>query len=654
MVAIDEFGVQPLEKATEIERLAQRLDLATSAARIAIWEWDLGTDALYWSPVLFDILDLDPKDFREHVAEFFDRVAPHDRKRVDSALEAHLNHNAPYDIEFEMFGSKGRPVAIAAKGQVTRDAYGKAERMVGTVQDVSDRRAIEYKLLRAERIGRIGHWDVDVTTNTLTWSPETFRIHGLDPNSPQPSVQEAFEFYHPDDVAMVAKNFEEVSETGQLRAVHARLRLKNGEIRHVYADGVATVSEDGHPLHLFGILQDRTDFVKKEEQLYQAQRLEAVGQLAGDIAHDFNNLLAVIYGNLELLLDDETTRVMSNEERADTITSALAAARGGAELTRKILTFASRSLLEPKQIMVNDLIEETESWLGRIIPSTIRCTTRLNAAPHAAKLDPAGFQSALVNVIVNARDAMPVGGELTIETETRHYESIDLGEIGAEVPPGDYIVLTVTDTGVGIEPDLLKRVFEPFVTTKGPSIGTGLGLSIVKGFMAQSGGFARIHSEVGVGTQVQMVFPVAPADDEEASSGPADDVLAQMPSTKARILLAEDKVEVLSVIARVLTAAGYGVEAATSGDNAFKLFEEKGPFDLLVTDVVMPGELSGPLLAKACRHAVPDLPVIFLTGYTDETVFHGNGLRPEDKRLVKPVPRSELLDAIVQALSPSA
>lgn len=158
----------------------------------------------------------------------------------------------------------------------------------------------------------------------------------------------------------MAKSFEEVSETGQLRAVHARLKLKDGEVRHVYADGVATLSEEGRPIHLFGILQDRTDFVKKEEQLYQAQRMEAVGQLAGDIAHDFNNLLAVIYGNLELLLEDDSDRVMSSKERADTINSALAAARSGTELTRNILTFASRSLLEPKLVRVNDLIHETE------------------------------------------------------------------------------------------------------------------------------------------------------------------------------------------------------------------------------------------------------------------------------------------------------
>lgn len=644
---------QPLNNSIDLERMAQRLNLATSAARIAIWEWDLSSDALYWSPIFHEILGLEPEDFKGHVSDFFDRLATEDRERVKAALLAHLDHGTPYDIEYEMFHRNGGRVSIAAKGQVSLNTHGKAERMVGTVQDISDRRTLEGKLLRAERIGHIGHWDIDVATNTLNWSPETFRIHGLDPDSPQPTIDEAFGYYHPDDVAMVARSFEEVYETGQLRAVHARLKLKNGEVRHVYADGVATLSEEGNPIHLFGILQDRTDFVRKEEQLHKAQRMEAMGQLAGDIAHDFNNLLTVVYGNLELLLEDNSTGAMSPKERADTINSALAAARSGTELTRNILTFASRSLLEPRQVRVNELIEDTESWIGRILPSTIKCKTRLNAAPETLKLDPTGLQSALVNVIVNARDAMPHGGELRIETETLHYDSADLQAIGADVAPGAFVCLRVTDTGAGIEPDLLKHVFEPFVTTKGPATGTGLGLSIVQGFAIQSGGFAHITSEVGVGTSVQMLFPVDHQSGTEISFSRPKGVLPRAPVASARILLAEDKAEVLSLLFHFLTDAGYTVEAATSGDNALKVFDEKGPFDLLVTDIVMPGQLSGLLLARACRQALPDLPVIFLTGYADQSTFHGDGLRPDDRRLLKPVPKSELLDAVEQVLSKS-
>lgn len=247
---------------------------------------------------------------------------------------------------------------------------------------------------------------------------------------------------------------------------------------------------------------------------------------------------------------------------------------------------------------------------------------RLGAAPQTATLDPEGLQSALVNVVINARDAMPDGGELSINTETRHYGRSDLNAIGADVSPGEFISVRVSDTGAGIEPDLLKRVFEPFVTTKGPSIVTGLGLAIVQGFATQSGGFAHISSDVGVGTSVEMLFPVERRNTVELSYSPADDRPQRVPEATARILFAEDKAEVLTVLSRMLTGAGYIVEAASSGDEAFKMFEENAPFDLLVTDVVMPGELSGPFLASAGRQAEPSLPVIFLTGYTDETTFH--------------------------------
>lgn len=643
-----------MEDTADPDHPSSRLEMATRTARIAVWEWDFQKDTLYWSPVFFEILGISRAEFSGQASDFIDRLVPEDRERVQKAVENHVEHGTPYDLQYHMIHADGHRITLVATGQVRHDNEGNPYRMVGTVQDVSERMSLAEKLLRAERIGRIGHWELDIPENTLSWSPETFRIHGLDPDDAQPNVEEAFSFYHPEDVGRVSENFERVFETGELRGVNARLKLKNGDIRHVYADGIASdFDDDGRPIRIFGILHDRTEFVMKEEQLKRSQKLEAVGQLAGGIAHDFNNLLAVIHGNLELLLEDEETHTMPAEERIDTLTSAIAAARRGAELTRNVLAFASKSRLEPKCVVVNDLIEETGNWLSRMIPSTIKVQTDLRAEGVTCLLDPAGFQSALVNIVVNARDAMPEGGTLTIKSDRVAAAAPLPPELSSRSSSEAFLVVSVTDTGSGIAPNILDKVFEPFVSTKAPSTGTGLGLSMVQGFALQSGGAVTISSDEGIGTCVCMYFPELKSKlvrrDDKAT---AQSVQPQS-TKKQRILVAEDQLEVLAVVSRVLKAAGYDVEPATSGDLAYELFQENGPFDLLLTDVVMPGDKSGPALAQACRGLAPDLPVVFMTGYASEHLVLGNRLRAEDIRLMKPVPKSELLGAIRQALSGS-
>ena len=641
-----------MTKPEELERISERLEMATRAAKIAVWEWDYKTDSLYWSPVFLDILGLQQEDFKGQFSDFMDRLVPEHRGHVERTLEAHFVEGKPYDIEFEMVHKDGHRVALTATGKATFDPDGTPTRMVGTVQDITERQTLEEKLLRAERIGKIGHWELDIVENRLSWSPETFRIHGLDPSDQQPSVEEAFQFYHPDDIGMVSKNFEEVFETGQLRAVNARLVIRSGEIRYVNADGIANASDEaGRPIRVFGILHDRTEFVKQQEQLQQSQRLDAIGQLAGGIAHDFNNLLAVIYGNLEMLEEYEKTPNIVDEDRLGAITSAMAAARSGAELTKNMLTFASKSHLAPQLVSVNDLIKETESWLVRIVPSTIKVEVNLSASPDICKLDPAGFQSALVNVVVNARDAMPDGGRLTIETrivDMTGEEAFALQD--ATLQSTQFVKVAVQDTGTGIPTDLLVRVFEPFVSTKEMSTGRGLGLSMVQGYARQSNGYVKIESEVDIGTRVELFFPLTSMEAAIQFRRETDDVDYTAPKKRTRILVAEDQPEVLALLVRMLKSVGYDIEAAANGHDAWDLFNNAGPFDLLLTDVVMPGDLSGPKLAARCREVAKDLPVVFLTGYSSNIVVQNDDLNSHDIRLMKPVPKSELLAAVNELL----
>ncbi|MCC1495130.1 PAS domain-containing hybrid sensor histidine kinase/response regulator [Cognatishimia sp. F0-27] len=518
----------------------------------------------------------------------------------------------------------------------------------GIAFDVTADRSLEKKLLRAESIARIGHWEVSFPENKLTWSPETFRIHGLPPGSDQPSVEEALAFYHPGDVDRVSEHFARVFETGQLQGVSARLVLRDGQIRHVYADGVALMQDaSGHPSRIFGILHDRTELVEQQKQLKKAQRFEAIGQMAGGIAHDFNNLLAVICGNLELLDEGMTTGAFSEAERRDCIGSALAAARSGADLTKNMLAFASKSQLAPQRVCIHDLVEETERWLVRTIPSSIALTLSLDAENCFCRLDHAGLQSALVNVVVNARDAMPDGGELFIETRNLEIEKGDeISKSSEASPQGSYLELAVRDSGHGMPPELLQRAFEPFVTTKELSTGTGLGLSMVQGFTRQSGGEVEITSELGVGTCVRLLLPLDVTEDTAADQPDDDRDSALGKNRGIRVLVVEDQPEVLALLIRSLTSAGFRVEAASSGVQGLEVFRKEGPFDLLITDIVMPGELNGTNLAAACRETIERLPVLFLTGYSDKRLEPRTDVSRNELCLTKPVPRAELLAAI--------
>ena len=381
-----------------------------------------------------------------------------------------------------------------------------------------------------------------------------------------------------------------------------------------------------------------------EKQLAQAQKLESIGQMTGGVAHDFNNLLSVIVGNLELLED----KVEESDER-ELIQSAKQASLRGAALTRSMLNFARRADLQPQEIALGELVSGMDSWMSRTIPATIKVETSMQSDLWAITADVAGAESALLNLVINAQDAMPEGGVLTIEAENVESEETLVSAAGDGLEPGRYVMLAVSDTGKGIPPDILSKVFDPFFTTKGLSTNSGLGLSMVHGFMTQSGGDVRIYSEPGAGTTVKLIFPAHGETPESAAIEASSSSTPEVPS--ARILVADDQEDVMSVMKRSLEALGHEVIPAMSGDEAAERYVEAGPIDLLVTDIVMPGKLQGPTLAKHLRSINPDLPVIFLSGYASEATLHGNGLREEDIRLMKPVPRKKLVEAVGHALS---
>ena len=371
---------------------------------------------------------------------------------------------------------------------------------------------------------------------------------------------------------------------------------------------------DGQILGLFGISHDITELQQAHETLeqtrealFRSQKMEAVGQLTGGIAHDFNNILAIILGNAELLRaylpDDPYT--------GEIIESVLRATLHGKDLTGHLLAFSRRRLLNPQPVDVNALVADIVRLLGRTLGATIRVATTTSNATGLAFVDPSALEAAVLNVALNARDAMPDGGSLTIRTST--VDVTDPPAMEDDLKPGSYAVLALEDTGCGMSPEIVARVFEPFFTTKTGGRGTGLGLSMVYGFAKQSGGTVMIDSEPGRGTTVKIFLPLA-GQSEPVAVVSADPVDA--PAVARTILVVEDEADVRHIVRRQLESLGHRVLVAEAATEALLLLQGPGAPDLLVTDVVLATGMNGIDLANAARAARPGLPVIFMSGYT--------------------------------------
>ncbi|TCH98778.1 response regulator [Roseococcus sp. SYP-B2431] len=377
-------------------------------------------------------------------------------------------------------------------------------------------------------------------------------------------------------------------------------------------------------------------------RLGQAQRMEAVGQLTGGIAHDFNNLLTVLLGNAEFLVDELADRPESRELAL----SMVLAAERGAELTRSLLAFARRQPLAPQAVDANRLVLGMEGLLRRTLGGHIEYRITLNPALWPAMVDPAQLESALLNLALNARDAMPSGGALTIETSCTHLDEAYAGG-DAEVQPGDYVMVAVSDSGAGMTPETLAQAFEPFFTTKEVGKGTGLGLSMVYGFVRQTGGHIRLYSELGQGTTVKLYLPRA--DTAPAAAEPARPMAA--PGAGEVVLVVEDNDLVRAHVVSEVKALGYTTVSAASGAEALHLVHDRERrIDLLFTDVVMPGGLSGPDLARLALEARPELKVLYTSGYTENSVVHNGRLDPGVPLLTKPYRRQELARKLREVL----
>ncbi len=440
--------------------------------------------------------------------------------------------------------------------------------------------------------------------------------------------------FGPETYAEIREHLDKAYQGEPVAYEYAR---RTSDRRTVYARSVVVPERgnDGRVLGFFVLSIDITEQRASQAALIQAQKMEAVGQLTGGLAHDFNNLLTIIIGNLNGLKD----QLASRPERAgDYVEPALHAARRGAELIRRLLTFSRRQTLAPSAVEIGTLVQNMAHLLSRSLTESIELCTDIPDAPLHALVDPHQLENALLNLAINARDAMPQGGTLTIGVSARH-----VGETLAqltEIAIGDYVQIDVSDNGSGIDPALLPRVFEPFVTTKAFGAGSGLGLSMVYGFVRQSGGNIRILSTPGKGTHVRFVLPRTGA---PAPTAPTPARVTPRQSSGKLVLLVEDEPEIRRIVRLQLGELGYPVIEAANGVEASEMLANVPDIGLMISDMVMPGGIGGAELLALAREQRPDLPVLLVTGYAGDTAP-----TPDAPILRKPFDKSALAAAIEQ------
>jgi PAS domain S-box-containing protein len=579
---------------------------------------------------------------------WIEHVHPEDRERVLDQVPKLLGEG--YAVrEYRIRRKDGEYRWVRDEQKLVRDHAGNAVEVLGSWSDVTERKQAELRLQEREEQYRFlfdsnphPMWVFDLETLAfLAINDATVQQYGY--SRSELLGMTIKDIRPPEEVPALMEELKSLSwprsASGSGRVW--KHRRKDGSIIDAET-GSNPIAFQGRPAVLV-LANDVTQKKKLEAQLLQAQKMEAIGQLAGGVAHDFNNLLGVITGYTDLLLKDLGAQ-HPGARRAEQISKAAERAAG---LTRQLLAFSRKQVLQPKVLDLNAVITHIETMLRRLIDEDIQLVTVLNEALGRVKADPGQIEQVIVNLAVNARDAMPKGGKLIIETANIDLDGKYTGT-RTEVKPGPYAMLAVSDTGHGMDAETMSRIFEPFFTTKEEGKGTGLGLSTVFGIVKQSGGHVGVYSEVGRGTTFRVYLPRAD-DNGEVAAGVA--ALPEPRRARAEtILLVEDADALRMMIQEMLETAGFQVLAGGSPEEALAVVEgHSGPIHLLLTDVVMP-RMSGPQVAERVKAAWPGVKVLYMSGYTDQAVVHHGVLEGGSHFLQKPFTSDALLRRVIEVL----
>jgi PAS domain S-box-containing protein len=640
----------------EQEHFERRLAQVQRLARIGSWAIDFASDTIWWSDELYRIFGLEPGSVRPTRNTLAGLLHPDDFAVVAAAVAGARETGVFDDVTHRIALPGGGERRINMRGEVECDAEGRPVRLFGIGIDVTDMLNAEDAIRESEaRIGdanRMLHAVLDATPVRFFWKDLDLRYLGCNTNfakdagfdSPAQLLGrddfamgwlDQAERYRADDAAVIESgesklNYEEPQTTPDGKTIWLRtskipLRTAEGEIFGV-----------------LGTYEDITDYKRLAEQSLHREKLEAIGRLAGGIAHDFNNLLTVVLGNVEVA----QANLKSDMSPVEPLAAIEASAKRAADLTAQLLAFARKQIIKPRAVDPNEQIETIQRLLQPLLGEQIALEISTTDPSWMIQIDPGQFEQLLINLAVNARDAMPDGGTLSITTD-----NVILGDdFQAEHPeviPGPYLQVIVRDTGGGVDASAREHVFEPFFTTKASGKGTGLGLATCHGIVKQNGGHIGLASEPGEGTTFEIYLPRAKAESSTSEAPPRPEAAHRGDET---ILLIEDEEPVRKLYAHALEQLGYTViSAATGGEGLERATHFKGSIDALVTDVVLP-DMRGPEIAERLKKTRPDVAVLFTSGYTRDAIARDGVLEQSVNFLQKPYTLSKLGETVRRAL----
>ena len=621
----------------ELARSEERFRLAQEGARVGTWDVDLLTGVTTWSGGLRKLYGVGP-DYPADWEHFALLIHPDDREDVRRRTMDAYARGADFEVECRIVRSDGALLWTLTRCTFHRDERGALCRALAVALDITKRKLSDEHLVYSEELlrlaqeaGRLGAWDWNLVTDELEWTPAMFEIAGLDPLSDEPTMP-GTEDVHPDErAAMLVEARRTLAAGESYYESFGRLVRPSGEVRSVVNRGTIFRSADGTPTRMIGITLDETERktvelerAQLEVQLRQAEKLEALGQLAGGVAHDFNNLLLAIRGYGELALG----RLERDEQGAsEDVAEMLTASARAADLTKQLLAFGRRQVLDPKVLDLNDVVRATDGLLQRVIGDNVELVTTLAKQPVVVKADRSQLERVITNLAVNARDAMPDGGMLRIDVST----------VGFETGHEGFALLRVVDEGSGMDAATASRIFEPFFTTKGES-GTGLGLPTVHGIVAQSGGKVVLDTTPGGGSTFSVYLPLC----ADALSVPQTQRAVAHDEGSETILVVEDDSTVRSIVSTMLAARGYEIVDAANGEEAIACFEAREELiPLVICDLIM-HTLDGRQTIDRIRRIESATKVLYMSGYTNDAIIRTGGLGAGTAFIQKPFSGDEL------------
>lgn len=624
----------------------ERFRLVARATNDVIWDWDLRSNSLVWNDAVETVFGHRQNEIRPHIEWWHEHIHPDDRERVRSGIYGVINDGAAsWTDQYRYRKTDGTYAVVIDRGYVTRDSDGTAVRMLGAMTDVTERtrseaairfqaqllNAVQQAVVATDPAGVVIFWN-SFAESLYGWTAEEAIGKHIMQLTPAPFMRD-----HGHEI--VERTAAGGSWTGEFL-----VQGKSGKAFPALLTSSPFLDEKGTIIGLVGVSIDLTERRSLEEQFRQSQKMDAVGRLAGGIAHDFNNLLTVIRLNTEIIIEG----LDPSDPRADDVKQIRSAADRASALTRQLLAFSRKQILQPRVLDLNTVVTSLEPMLRRLIGEDISISATSGARGYVVA-DPGQLEQVLVNLVVNARDAMPQGGRITIETMNKELDENYSSE-HSPVIPGRYIALAVGDTGIGMDKDTKEHAFDPFFTTKEAGKGTGLGLATVYGIVKQSGGYVWIYSEPGLGSTIKVYLPEVSAAAAFTSTGDTSTPVKAAARGSETILLVEDEDAVRSLTCRILEKQGYRVLPAQHGRDAMEIAtREEGHIDLVLTDIVMPG-LNGRGLVEKLSGIRPKIKSLYMSGYTDDDIVRRGFVEPSKSFLQKPFTSEALIQTVRKVL----